>query len=388
MIAMWERIREILRKEFSQTLRDPRRRILLIAPPLMQLIIFGYAVNMDVEHARTAWMDLDRTVESRELLAAFEGSLYFRIAAIPRDEKEIESLIDHGEVQAVVRILPGFSQDIQRGETAAVQVLVDGTNSNTASIISGYAGRIIAGYASEVLAAQRNARMVPRAAAAGGPMASLIPTLSVQPRVWFNPELSSRVYFVPGVIVNIIALVTIMLTAMSIVREKEIGTMEQLMVTPIRPIELILGKLIPFAVIGLFETAFVVVAALFIFGIPMRGSLLLLFFCVVLFLLSTLGIGLFISTISRTQQQAMMSSFFFFMPAMLLSGFAFPVRNMPEFVQYITYLNPVRYFMEIVRGLFLKGVGVDVLWQEMAALAVFGITILWLSALRFHKRLD
>ncbi len=388
MIAMWERIREILRKEFSQTLRDPRRRSLLIGPPLIQLIIFGYAVNLDVEHTHTAWMDLDRTVESRNLLADFKGSNYFEVVATPKEEEEIEPLIDHGEVQAVIRVLPGFGQDIRRGFTAPVQVLVDGTNSNTAAIISGYAARIIARYANSVLAGQKNTLLVPRTEAAGGPIPSLIPTLSVQSRVWFNPDLASRVYFVPGVIVNIIALVTIMLTAMSIVSEKEIGTMEQLMVTPIRPIELILGKLLPFAVIGVFETAFVVVAALFIFGTPMRGSLLMLFLCALLFLLSTLGIGLFISTISRTQQQAMMSSFFFFMPAMLLSGFAFPIRNMPEFVQYITYLNPVRYFMQIVRGLFLKGVGMEALWQEMAALAVFGIAILWLSALRFHKRLD
>jgi ABC-2 type transport system permease protein len=388
MIVMWERIREILRKELSQTLRDPRRRGLLFGPPLIQLLIFGYAVNLDVEHTRTAWMDLDRTVESRELLAAFQGSSYFVVVATPEGEEDIDPLIDHGEVQAVIRVLPGFSQDIQRGYTAPVQVLVDGTNSNTASIISGYASQIVAGYASRVLAAQKNAQLVAPTTAAGGPVASLIPMLSVQPRVWFNPDLSSRVYFVPGVIVNIIALVTIMLTAMSIVREKEIGTMEQLMVTPIRPIELILGKLLPFAVIGVFETAFVVAAALFIFRIPMRGSLLLLFFCALLFLLSTLGIGLFISTISRTQQQAMMSSFFFFMPAMLLSGFAFPIRNMPVFVQYITYLNPVRYFMQIVRGLFLKGVGMEALWQEMTALAVFGIAILGLSAMRFHKRLD
>jgi ABC-2 type transport system permease protein len=385
---MWERIWEIVRKEFSQTLRDPKRRALLIGPPLIQLIIFGYAVNLDVEQTRTAWMDFDRTVESRELLSAFEGSNHFKIIAMPQYEEEIEPLIDHGEVQAVIRVLPGFARDVHRSNTAPVQVLVDGTNSNTAAIISGYASGIISRYAAGVLAAQKNTQLVPRTTEAGGPVAALVPTLSIQSRVWFNPDLASRVYFVPGVIVNIIALVTIMLTSMSIVSEKEIGTMEQLMVTPIRPIELILGKLLPFAAIGVFETAFVVVAALFIFGTPMRGSLLLLFICALLFLLSTLGIGLFISTISRTQQQAMMSSFFFFMPAMLLSGFAFPIRNMPDFVQYITYLNPVRYFMQIVRGLFLKGVGVEALWQEMAALALFGIAILGLSALRFHKRLD
>jgi len=385
---MWERIREILRKEFSQTLRDSRRRILLFGPPLIQLIIFGYAVNLDVQNTRTAWMDMDRTTESRDLLAAFQGSNYFQVVATPRNEAEIESLIDLGKVQTVIRVLPGFSHDIKRGNTASIQVLVDGTNSNTASIVSAYVSQIVTGYSAKVLAAQKNTQMVSRTAVAGGPVSSRIPALTAEPRVWFNPNLASRVYFVPGVIVNIIALVTVMLTAMSIVREKEIGTMEQLMVTPIRPIELILGKLLPFAIIGIFEVAFVVTAALLIFKIPLYGSLILLFLCSVLFLLSTLGIGLFISTISRTQQQAMMSSFFFFMPAMLLSGFAFPIRNMPELIQYITYLNPLRYFMQIVRGLFLKGVGIEVLWQEMSALAVFGIAILGLSALRFHKRLD
>jgi ABC-2 type transport system permease protein len=388
MTAMWERIREIIRKEFSQTLRDPRRRGLLFGPPLLQLILFGYAVNLDVQHITTAWMDMDRTTESRALLADFEGSDHFEIVATPRNEKDIESLIDHGDVQAVIRVLPGFAEDIRRGDTASVQILVDGTNSNTASIISGYGSQILASFAGKVLAGQKNAQLFPRAQAAGGPIAAPIPSIDARPRVWFNPDLASRVYFVPGVIVNIIALITIMLTSMSIVREKEIGTMEQLMVTPIRPIELILGKLLPFAVIGIFEVALVVIAALFIFSTPMRGSLLLLFFCAVLFLLSTLGIGLFISTISRTQQQAMMSSFFFFMPAMLLSGFSFPIHNMPQIVQYITLLNPVRYFMQIVRGLFLKGVGVGALWQEMAALAIFGVAILWISALRFHKRLD
>jgi len=222
----------------------------------------------------------------------------------------------------------------------------------------------------------------------GGAVPSVIPVLTAQSRVWFNPDLRSRVYFVPGVIVNIIALVTIMLTAMSIVREKEIGTMEQLMVTPIRPFELIMGKLLPFAMVGIVQVVLVIAAALLVFRIPIRGSILLLFCCTLLFLLSTLGVGLFISTISQTQQQAMMSSFFFFMPALLLSGFAFPIRNMPDSVQFLTYLNPLRYFMKIVRDLFLKGVGIESFWQEVVALAVFGIAILGLSALRFQKKLD
>jgi ABC-2 type transport system permease protein len=385
---MWERIMEIIRKEFLQTLRDPRMTALLFVPPLLQLVIFGYAVNLDVEHTRTAWMDMDRTPESRDLLAAFSGSRYFTITELPSREAEVRDLLDKGEVQAVIRVLPGFAQDILRGDPTSVQILVDGTNSNTAAIVSSYAGQIVAGYTLRVLEDQQNSRLVPAALATGAPASAPPPTLVAQPRVWFNPDLKSQVYFVPGVVVNIIALVTIMLTSMSIVREKEIGTMEQLMVTPIRPIELMLGKLLPFAVVGIFEVVLVVGAALLIFRTPLRGSIPLLFLCSVIFLLATLGVGLFISTISHTQQQAMISSFFFFMPAMLLSGFAFPIHNMPAAVQYLTLLNPVRYFMEIVRGLFLKGVGLSLLWPQVLALLVLGTAILGMSALRFHKRLD
>jgi ABC-2 type transport system permease protein len=385
---MWNRILEIIRKEFYQTLRDPRTRALLFGPPLFQLILFGYAVNLDVENAHTAWMDMDRTPASRELLAAFQSSPYFQISANPNNDTEVQELMDHGKVQAVIRVLPGFSRDIQRGDAASVQILVDGTNSNTASIVSSYATQVVAGFAGSVLEHQQRARLVAPTMRTGKAVPFVIPVLTSQHRVWFNPDLRSRVYFVPGVIVNIIALVTIMLTAMSIVREKEIGTMEQLMVTPIRPFELIMGKLLPFAVVGVLEVALVVVAAFLIFRIPVRGDLPLLFFCSVLFLLSTLGVGLFISTISQTQQQAMMSSFFFFMPAMLLSGFAFPIRNMPVPVQLLTYLNPLRYFMRIVRNLFLKGTGIESLWPQMAALAAFGVAILGLSALRFRKNLE
>jgi ABC-2 type transport system permease protein len=221
-----------------------------------------------------------------------------------------------------------------------------------------------------------------------GPVSGGLPTVTARSRVWFNPELKSRNYFIPGVVVNIIMTVTLMLTALGIVREKEIGTMEQLMVTPIRPIELIMGKLIPFALMGLFDLAMVTVAAIFVFHIPFRGSALLLLGCSILFLMTSLGAGLLISTISQTQQQAMMSSFFFAMPAFMLSGFAFPIRNMPAVVQFLTYLNPLRYFIEIVRGIFLKGTGITVLWPQMLALLIFGVGVVWLSALRFHKRLD
>ncbi len=385
---MWGRIREIIKKEFYQTLRDPRMRVLLVLPPIIQLIVFGYAVNLDIETSSMAWMDQDLTPRSRELLAEFQGSHRFLLKAVPAREKEIQYLLDRGEVQIVVRVLPGFARDIERGNPVSVQVLLDGTNSNTASILASYAQQVVSGYGRKVLAGHEGLRLAALTESTGAPVAADLPVLTAQSRVWFNPSLKSRYYFVPGVVVNIIALVTIMLTAMSIVREKEIGTMEQLMVSPIRPIELMLGKLLPFAVIGLVDVAVVTTAALAVFRVPFRGNALLLLGSAVLFLLTTLGAGLFISTVSQTQQQAVMSSFFFFMPAFMLSGFTFPIRNMPVPVQYLTYADPLRYFIEIVRGVFLKGTGSDILWPQMAALALFGVTVLGLSAARFRKRLD
>ncbi len=385
---MWRRIHEIIRKEFRQTMREPRMRAMLFLPPLLQLIIFGYAVNLDVDQARIAWADQDHTPASRDLRAAFAGSDRFRIVANPNSPEEAQKLLDQGEIRATVRILPGFAKGVERGDSSAVQILLDGTDSNTASIVATYAQGIITAYSSSALTAQQRDKLVGSTMAAGGPVGAAIPSIDERTRVWFNPDLRSRIFFVPGVIVNIITLVTLMLTAMAIVREKEIGTMEQLMVTPIRPLELMLGKTLPFALAGLFEVFFVTTAALIVFGIPFRGNFLLLLACAALFIMSTVGVGLFISTISQTQQQAVMASFFFFTPAFMLSGFAFPVRNMPIAVQYLSYLNPVRYFITIVRGIFLKGTGVEVLWPDMLALAAYGILILGASSLRFHKRLD
>ncbi len=384
----WKRIREIVRKEFRQTLREPRMRVLLIVPPVLQLIIFGYAVNLDVDHVRLAWIDRDQTPASHELRYAFTGSPRFRIVAAPAGVSGAQRLLDQGDVQAVVTVLPGFGRDVASRITAQVQVLVDGSNSNTASIAAGYASQVISRYAAEALTGQQRARLVGPSVASGRPLSFAVPVVEAQTRVWFNPDLLSRAYFVPGVIVNIVTLVTVMLTAMAVVREKEIGTLEQLMVTPIRPLELMLGKTLPFAVAGLIQVALITAVALLVFSIPLRGNLLVLLFAAVLFLMSTLGTGLFLSTVSQTQQQAVLGSFFFFSPAFMLSGFAFPIRNMPEAVQWLTYLNPMRYFIQIVRGLFLKGTGVTVLWPELLALFVYGTLILTASALRFHKRLD
>jgi ABC-2 type transport system permease protein len=376
----------MLRKEFIQALREPRMRLLLFLPPLLQCIIFGYAVNLDVDHARIAWMDMDRTPEGRDLRDRFEGSGRFDVVAMPANEEEVQSVLDRSQAQAVVRVLPGFARDLARGRGAGVQVLVDGTNSNTASLILSYGGQIIAKYSTDAMGRQQNRRVLTRSP--GSAVNASVPQVTARSRVWFNPDLYSRNYFVPGVVANIIMMVTLMLTALAIVREKEIGTMEQLMVTPVRPMEVMLGKTLPFAVVGLVDVTLVTALALVLFHVPFNGSFPLLLGCALLFLMTSLGAGLFISTISHTQQQAMMSSFFFSMPAFMLSGFAFPIRNMPLVVQYLSYLNPLRYFIEIVRGIFLKGVGVSVLWPQMACLAVYGVTVLTLSALRFHKTLD
>lgn len=385
---MWERIYEVIRKEFYQTLREPRMRLVLIAPPIIQLLVFGFAVNLDVENARLAWMDLDRTPQSRTLFAAFQGSRNFYITHVIEHEHEIQTLLDRGTVQAVVRVQPGFGRHLLRGQTAVVQMLIDGTNSNTASLILNYTTQVISRFSSQVLVQQEQTRRMAASAGTGVPVDFVIPDLTVQSRVWFNPDLRSQNYFVPGIIVQVILLVTLMLTAMAVVREKEVGTMEQLLVTPLRPYELILGKTLPFALVGLLDMLLVTSIALLVFRVPFRGNFLLLTGCSVLFLMTGLGCGLFISTISQTQQQAMMSSFFFFMPAFMLSGFTFPIRNMPLLIQYLTYVNPPRYFLEIVRGIFLKGSGIALLWPQMLALLLLGLTILGASSLRFQKRLD
>jgi ABC-2 type transport system permease protein len=383
---MWERIRVIVRKEFIQAFREPRLRVMMFLPPIVQLLIFGFAVNMDLDLARIAWMDMDGTPMSRELRASFEGSGRFKVVAFPANEEGVQRVLDHGDAQAVVRVLPGFDRDVRRGRPTEVQVLVDGSNSNTASLVSSYATQVIGAFSQERMGEQQAVRMLARNMP--GPPNASAPRITARSRVWFNPDLYSRNYFVPGVVANIIMIVTLMLTALAIVREKEIGTMEQLMVTPIRPLELMLGKTLPFALVGLVDVALTTTVALVVFGVPFRGSFLLLFLCSALFLMTSLGAGLLLSTISHTQQQAMMANFFFTTPAFMLSGFAFPITNMPLAVQWLTYLNPLRYFVEIMRGLFLKGSGISTLWPQMACLAVYGVAMLGLSALRFRKTLD
>ena len=383
---MFERILVILRKEFIQMFRDPQMRALLFVPPLIQLIIFGYAVTLDVDHARIAWMDMSRTPESRALMQRFVGSGRFDVAAIAESEDDIQRLLDRSEVHAAVAVLPDFARNIARGRTAQVQVLVDGTNSNTATLISAYAAGVVAAF-SEDIAKNPLRRPSIQVVMRGGGSGFSAP-VEADTRVWFNPDLRSRNYFVPGVAANILLIITLILTAQAIIREKELGTLEQLMVTPMRPIELMLGKTLPFALVGMVNTLLITGGALLIFRVPFRGNFLLLMFCALLFLMTSLGYGLFLSTVSSTQQQANMASFFFIMPSFMLSGFIFPISNMPLAIQYLSYLNPLLYFMKILRGIFLKGSGVSVLWPQMLILAFYGVVILGLSALRFRKKLD
>ena len=375
---MFERLRQMLIKEFIQVFRDPRMKGMIFGMPLIQLLIMGYAVNMDVKHIATAVYDLDQSVTSRELVARFANSGYFNIKRCLTRDAEARELMDHGEVQVILHLNPGFERDLLAGKTVPLQVILDGTDSNTAAVVLSYSLKIAVQFSQDLLT-RRLMRM--------GALAKTPGRVQVETRAWFNENLESRNFFVPGVIALLISLVTLMLTSMAIVREKELGTMEQIIVTPIRPHEFILGKTVPFALIGYVDVVLVIVVGVWWFEVPLRGNLGLLFGATTLYLLTTLGVGLLISTVSQTQQQAMMTTFFFFQPAMLLSGFVFPIANMPRVVQWITFLNPLRYFLVIIRGIFLKGVGAEILWPQMLALAVLGSLIMALATRRFRKTL-
>jgi ABC-2 type transport system permease protein len=375
---MFKRVRFIFVKELIQVLRDKRMRVVLIVPPIFQLIVFGYAANLDVKNIRTAVRDLDQTVESREVVDRFRSSKYFKVVVTPQTPEEVENLIRKGDVILSIEIPSGFSRKVKKGDTGTLQILVDGTESNTAMIALGYMGQILSDYSTAVMLKKLHQAGIVDFEEAG---------VDLQSRVWFNANLESRFFYVPGVIASIAFLIPIILTAQAIVREREIGTLEQIMVTPIRSWELMLGKTLPFALIGLLDVMMIALIGVFWFEIPFRGNPLILLLGNILFLLSSVGIGLFISTISSTQQQAQISTFFFMMPAFILSGFAFPLENMPQWLQYITYINPLRYFIIVIRGVFLKGIGLQILWPEIVALAILGGIAILFSSLRFQKRL-
>jgi drug efflux transport system permease protein len=376
---MFERLKTMLIKEFTQILRDPKMRSVIFIVPVIQIFVFGYAVNYDVKHIATAVYDLDNSAMSRELVSRLAESGYFDVIGHVGSDGEIRKLIDRGEVKAAIRMNRGFEEAIRSGRTAPVQIIVDGADPNAARIVLTHAVKIIGRFSTRIVADR-----VARSRGTAVP----VPTVELESRSWFNENLESRNYYVPGVMAQMVLIVTMMLSSMSVVREKEIGTMEQIIVTPIRRWEFILGKTLPFALIGYINVAIVTFLACYWFDIPLRGNLLVLFGATGLFLLSTLGFGLVISTVSRTQQQAMMSAFMFTFPAMLLSGFAFPIDNMPLPVQYATLLNPLRYFLIIIRGVFLKGVGFAILWPELLGLFILGAGILVFAVLRFRKTLS
>lgn len=375
---MFERITAILVKEFLQVFRDPRMKFIIFVAPVVQVLIFGYAATMDITHVPTAVLDRDNTKQSRDIIRDFSYSQYFDIEKYLRDDKDLREVIDKSQVIGVLKFDRGFARDITGNKTGDVQAIIDGTDSNAASIILGYGNQIIANYNYNAL--QERVREL-----LGHNIA--FPKVDLRDRRWFNENLESRNYYLPGVIALVVSVMSLLLSSMAIVREKEIGTMEQLIVSPIKPFELILGKIMPFAVIALVQVTVITSVGVLWFHVPIRGSFLLLFFATLAYLLTTLGIGLFISTISATQQEAMMSVFLFFFPATLLSGFAYPIANMPQMIQYITYLNPLRYYLFIIRQLFLKGVGISILWPPIAALLVMGAVVFVVSSLRFQKRL-
>ncbi|MBU0547415.1 MAG: ABC transporter permease [Candidatus Omnitrophica bacterium] len=374
---MFERIKAVLIKEFKQVLRDPRIKTVILISPIIQIIIFGYAANKDIDFIPTAIYDQDNTKESRQLLHRFTYSKYFVPKYYIHSEGEEDRMLDKGLVSAVLRIDRGFGRDIKAGKDVSVQLALDGSDSNTAMIIAGYANTIMSKYQLDLLENDVNSLG----------MQFNIPRVDLRDRAWFNENLISRNYYLPGVIASIVTIMSLLLTSMAIVREKEIGTMEQLIVSPLRPFELIFGKLLPFGVIALIQCALITTLGILWFDVPFRGSLVLLILATCVYLFTTLGIGLFISTIASTQQEAMMSVFLFYMPTFLLSGFAYPIANMPQVIQWFTLINPMRYYLVIIRGIFLKGVGMDILWINFLTLLVFGILVITMSTLRFRKKI-
>jgi ABC-2 type transport system permease protein len=368
-----------VRKELRQLRRDPRMLMLVLVAPVIQLILLGYAANLDVEDVPVVVYDGDKSAESRELVDSLTAGEQFRLEGAVSRYGDVDAVLDRGEARVALVIPADFGADLTGGEGTAVQLLVDGTDSVTATIAVNAAEATVKRFAMEAAAGRGTA-----AARSAQPVG----TVEVRPQVRYNPELETRNFMVPGIVAMLLMVITMILTSLAIVKEKEAGTLEQLNVSPLKPLQLLLGKLIPFVAIGFVDVIFVLLVVRLLFGITLAGSGPLLLALSGVFILTTLGLGLFVSTVSQNQQQAMMVAFFFVMlPMFFLSGFAFPIENMPRAIQLVTYLLPLRYFFVVIRGIFLKGVGMPVLWDETVALLVFGLVIMAASALRFRKRL-
>jgi len=369
------RIRELVRKEFIQLFRDKKNRPLLIIAPLVQLIVFGYVVTTDVRDIRVGLIDQSRTPESRRFIDAIDGNKTFRITHYLNRAADLDRLLLKRKVDLGFIIPPDFSSKIRKRQTAEIQILADGSMSNMAAIRISYTMSVLDSFNSQLIR-ELYARRIDYGEIDG------------RIRTWYNPNLDSQYFYVPGIVAFLVMLLSLLFTSMAIVRERESGTMEQLIVTPLKPFELIMGKTIPFIIISQAQMVLVIVFAILWFKIPMVGNAFLLLAATFIFLMSTLGIGLFISTVSKTQQQAMMTNFFFILPFFMLSGFVFPIVNMPTVVQWLTYLNPLQYFLVIVRGIFLKGTGIYALWPQFLGLTILGMLFFPAAVNRFSKRID
>jgi len=368
---MLGRIFALVIKEFLALLKDKRSRIVLIGPPLIQLMVFGYAATFDLKNVPFAVYNEDGGAASRQLLAAFDGSPSFTRVAQVTHEDEIAPLIDAKQVLMVIHAGPNFSADMLSGRPAALQVIVDGRNSNTAMLAINDVSQIVDRFNLAWIADHGGAQ----------------PPAHVETRAWFNPNLESRWFFVPGIVGILTLLVTMLVTALSVAREREQGTFDQLLVTPLRPVEILIGKTLPGFIIGLAEASVIIVAAVFWFHVPLLGSLLTLYTGIVLFLLSGVGVGLMISSFAVTQQQGLLGAFIFMVPAIILSGFATPIRNMPQLVQDITLLDPMRYFLVVLRGVFLEGMPFHLLIQQFWPMALIGVVALSIAGWLFRHRM-
>jgi len=362
-----ERILAVAGKELIGIRRDPRLLRLVFVAPILQLVVFGYAVSTDVRDTPLFVVDHDRSAASRALVESMTAGGYFRVVGRSDRPRDLVEALDHGRATVGLVVPTGFAADLAGPHGARVQIVVDGTHSNVATVALGHAEQIV------------------RAHGLTAADVAFRPPVDLRERAWYNPALLSRVFNVPAVIGSIMLLVSLLLTALAVVREREIGTLEQLMVSPITPGELIAGKTLPFAAIALFDLVLITTVALAWFGVPFTGNALVLLLAAALFLLSALGIGLLISTVSATQQEAFLASFLLFMPVMLLSGFMFPVSSMPALFRALTLLNPLRHYLEIVRAVFLKAAGLEALWPQFLALAVMGAGVMAVAAARFRK---
>lgn len=367
---MWHRIYSLMIKEFLALLKDKAGRFVLIGPPVVQILVFGYAATFDLKHVPYAVYCEDRGYVSRDLLAAFKGASSFTLKAQSQNESRIAQLVQSKEVLMVIRIGPNFSSDLLSGRTSPVQIIVDGRNSNTAMLVVNYAGTIVKRFNNDWAA--RHGSSIP---------------VHIETRAWFNPNLESRWFFIPGIVGLLTLLITMLVTSLSVAREREQGTFDQLLVTPLSPLEILIGKALPGFLIGMFEATLIILAAVFWFDIPLLGSILTLYVGIFIFLFPAVGMGLMISSIAVTQQQGLLGAFFFMVPAIILSGFATPIRNMPTVVQDLTLVNPMRYFLIVLRGVFLQGTPFHLLLPELWPLVAIGIVALALAGWLFRHRM-